>query len=191
MDIVDGDVGGTPLVINNLDGDSNVNFLDIDSDDDGIVDNIESQTTTGYFSPSGIDANDNGLDDAYEGVGYIIPTNTDGADSPDYLDLDSDNDSFNDYIEVWDLNNDGVINSFEPVFSAFDSDSDGLVNNYDANDAALNPTNGQTPFSFPNFDNAATEGNPLKLYSKNLTLIPSLLVTSETSNFASISAKIG
>ena len=67
------------------DGDGIPDYLDIDSDDDGIPDNVEAQTTADYIPPSGVDANDNGLDDAYEQNGNlgIIPVNTDNADLPD------------------------------------------------------------------------------------------------------------
>ena len=43
------------------DGDGIADYLDIDSDDDGIPDNVEAQTTADYVAPSGIDANNNGL----------------------------------------------------------------------------------------------------------------------------------
>ncbi|AUC21089.1 hypothetical protein BTO15_02700, partial [Polaribacter sejongensis] len=101
--------GNTPT---NTDGDAVANYLDLDADNDGIPDNIESQTSKGYIAPSGFgagitDANNNGMDDAYES-GAIIgvnPTNTDenatvNADTiPDYLDLDSDGDGIFDVIE--------------------------------------------------------------------------------------------
>ena len=48
------------------DGDGLVDSLDIDSDNDGITDNVEAQTTRDYIAPSGIDSNNNGLDDIYE-----------------------------------------------------------------------------------------------------------------------------
>jgi len=56
-----------PLV--DFDGDGIINSLDIDSDNDGITDNVEAQTTAGYIAPSGVggtpaflDANGDGLD---------------------------------------------------------------------------------------------------------------------------------
>ena len=79
------------------DGDGIYNFMDLDSDGDGIPDNIEAQTTSGYIFPNGI-YNNLGLDTAY--TNGLTPTNTDGTDNPDYLDLDSDNDSTDDTTEA-------------------------------------------------------------------------------------------
>ncbi|WP_139955909.1 ice-binding family protein [Flavicella sediminum] len=98
-----------------LDGDGVTNELDLDADNDGIPDNIEAQSTKNYGIPTGIDSDDDGLDDAYDatpngssdGTGSIgiVPLNTDenatvGADiTPDYLDLDADGDGVFDVIE--------------------------------------------------------------------------------------------
>jgi hypothetical protein len=75
------------------DGDGKPNYLDIDADNDGIVDNIEGQPTVGYIAPSGMDTDGDGIDNAYDvdgqGFGYV---NTDGGSAPDYVDSDSDND---------------------------------------------------------------------------------------------------
>lgn len=71
------------------------NHLDLDSDNDGVPDNIEAQTTSGYTAPNGDTgatfANNNGINSAY--LGGLTPVNTDGTDNPDYLDLDADNDA--------------------------------------------------------------------------------------------------
>ncbi|MFD2591301.1 DUF6923 family protein, partial [Aquimarina hainanensis] len=90
-----------PLV-EDSDNDGISNHKDLDSDGDGIPDNIEAQTTNGYIPPSGNDSDNDGLDDAYEGTGNegLTPVNTDGTDQPDYLDLDSDNEGGNDTIEA-------------------------------------------------------------------------------------------
>ncbi|RBQ11287.1 tandem-95 repeat protein, partial [Pedobacter miscanthi] len=134
------------------DGDGIPNFLDLDSDGDGIPDNIEAQSTAGYIAPSGVDANRDGLDDAY-GPNGITPVNTDGTDQPDYLDLDSDNDNDSDTLEAYDTDNNGVANV---VALGSDADKDGLDDAFDNNDSAYNPTNAQTPDSFPNLDTPAT-----------------------------------
>src|SRR5690606_28372184 len=57
------------------------NYLDIDSDNDGIVDLYEAQTKATLITLSGNDVNDNGLDDAFDptaGGTFIAPVNTDG-----------------------------------------------------------------------------------------------------------------
>ena len=150
--------GGSGNSLVNTDNSGNANYLDIDADNDGIVDNIEGQTTAGYVAPANQDSDTDGIDNSYDastafGGAGILPTNTDGTDGADYLDLDSDNDSFVDATEGWDTNNDNTPNTLP---TNADADNDGLDDGYDANTAALNPTNGQTPASFPNLDNPST-----------------------------------
>ena len=128
------------------DGDGIPDYLDIDSDDDGIPDNIEAQPTVGYIEPSGIDANANGIDDAYENNGNLglIPIDTDGDGIPDYVDDDSDNDGVPDNIEGHDFDQDGIP---DVVFTGSDKDNDGLDDAYegdtqiddDVNDEIDNP----------------------------------------------------
>ena len=157
---VDDDGDGILTVVegtDNSDSDAYPDYLDIDADGDGIPDNVEAQPTVGYIEPSGIDADGNGLDDAY-GEDGVIPVNTDGVDYPDYLDDDSDNDGVHDYIEGHDLNHDGHPDVEE---IGVDSDGDGLddgyegsnVNDIDANDEIDDPSN-----DLPNFD---ATGDPL------------------------------
>ncbi len=132
----------------NSDTDIYPDYLDIDSDNDGIPDNVEAQTTTGYIPPSLIDANDNGVDDAYETPSEVglIPVNTDAADLPDYLDLDSDNDNIADHIEGHDHDQDGIA---DVIFIGSDKDDDGLDDSFegieqldiDVNDEIDDPIN--------------------------------------------------
>lgn len=100
------------------DGDGIPNYQDLDSDGDGIPDNVEAQTSSGYIAPSGNDANNNGLDDAYESTG-ISAIDTDGDGTPDFLDTDSDNDGINDTTEA------------SLTLSGSDNDNDGLDNSID------------------------------------------------------------
>jgi hypothetical protein len=92
LDIVEGNT--------DTDGDGIVNRLDLDSDGDGIPDNIEAQTTLGYIAPGTFtDTDGDGVNDIYDGNNggtTLVPVNTDLADSPDYLDLNSDNKTGND-----------------------------------------------------------------------------------------------
>ncbi|MEM1040019.1 MAG: Ig-like domain-containing protein, partial [Pseudomonadota bacterium] len=127
------------------------NQLDLDSDDDGITDNLEAQTTAGYIAPSGVDADGDGLDDAYDAddtsadavlSAGLAPVDTDGDGVADYTDHDSDNDGTADIAE----RGDGAPTS---ITSMADSDGDGLLDifegsnandGFDANDENLDPT---------------------------------------------------
>ncbi|MGS5088300.1 DUF4347 domain-containing protein [Hydrogenophaga sp. A37] len=105
--------------------------LDLDSDDDGVTDNMEAQTTAGYVAPSGTDSDGNGLDDAYEsspGAGEgLTPMDSDSDGTADVLDADSDNDGLLDVAE----RGDGQPTS---VTSTTDSDGDGLLDIFEGSD---------------------------------------------------------
>lgn len=124
IDIVEGD--GTV----DTDGDGIPNSLDIDADGDGIIDNIEGQAENHYVPPSGIDDNNNGLDDIYEQGTQtgIYPVDTDGDGIPDYLDSDSDNDGVPDKTEGYDIGSKGIA---EITPTGSDIDGDGLDDAYD------------------------------------------------------------
>jgi len=64
------------FAITDIDNDGIANCFDIDSDDDGIPDNVEAQPTIGYIPPSGTINQDTGIDTIY-GSG-ISPEDTDG-----------------------------------------------------------------------------------------------------------------
>ncbi|MDX1769003.1 MAG: gliding motility-associated C-terminal domain-containing protein, partial [Arenibacter troitsensis] len=115
------------------DGDGYPDRVDIDSDNDGIPDNVEAQTTEGYIAPTGLDSDNDGLDNAYDGPVNqgLIPVNTDGTDMPDYLDLDTDNDTVPDNIEGNDFNFDGTP---DQIYIGTDSDGDGLDDGYEGED---------------------------------------------------------
>lgn len=131
------------------DGDGIPDQNDFDSDNDGIPDFIEAQGSNSIVFAN-IDANEDGIDDAF-GSG-ITPANTDNDSVPDYLDLDSDNDGIHDLDEsgfnLTDADNNGVIdganfgtnglfNSLETfpnsgilnaTYVLSDTDGDGLYN---------------------------------------------------------------
>lgn len=113
------------------DNDGISNDFDSDSDNDGISDFIEAT----YNSQRSGDNNNNGMDDSIEvqltggddinrdGVDdRFHPVDFDGDGMPDYLDLDSDNDTLSDWQE----------SSFIEL-TKIDSDNDGIDNSYDVN----------------------------------------------------------
>ncbi len=167
---------GTPLPTPNSDTDTNPNFLDIDADNDGIVDNIEAQSTLDYVVPSGNDTDNDGLDDSYDPdcsialCGFngtpIVPVNTDASNlnsdtDPDYIDSDSDGDGESDTIEAYDTDDDGVADT---VPSGNDTDNDGLDDNFDIDGANATdtggPTNGGQTATNPFPDTDAVGGEP-------------------------------
>lgn len=160
--ITDATNSGTALPRPNTDAKAGANYVDIDSDDDGIVDIIEALTTVGYLAPLGTDTDGDGLDNRYDvnnGGTAIIPINTDTSDNPDYTDTDSDNDTLNDQIEGYDTNNDGIANTLP---SGLDADNDGLDNAFDsdgtsATNAGKANNNGQVPTFFPDNANAGAD----------------------------------
>lgn len=103
------------------DGDSLTNNIDLDADNDGIPDNVEAQTTLGYVPPNSdsvlVYATNYGVNSQY--LGGLTPTNTDGTDNPDYLDLNSDNEGHDDTTEA------GI------ALAGVDTDNDGLDDNMD------------------------------------------------------------
>ncbi|EIJ39767.1 PA14 domain-containing protein [Galbibacter orientalis DSM 19592] len=106
------------------DNDGIPDYKDLDSDGDGIPDNVEAQTTLGYIAPSG--NRTNGVDNAY-GANGIIPVDTDGDGTPDFLDINSDDQGNNDALEA------GL------TLSNADSDNDGLDNSTDTSVGYADP----------------------------------------------------
>ncbi len=170
-DGVDGDVGNdhsyetsNPLIISSTDdigdadarfeytgngnadndGDDVPDYLDVDSDNDGIYDNYEAQSTAGYVPPGTTDSDKDGLLDAYDTTSGasqngLTPYNHNSASGdliPDYLDLDSDGDNIPDVQEAWDDIADGDSQCDNiSACTSIDSDGDGLVDNFDSDDA--------------------------------------------------------
>ena len=153
----------------NADGTGFPNFMDIDSDDDGVTDNSEAQSTGAYVTLLYMDTETggttDGIDDSYDndtvnfGGSGVVPVDSDGDGTADYLDLDSDNSEEIDAIEGHDTNGDGVINGADVpnantgLFIGTDSDLDGLDDGFDNNVALVDPTNvNLNPNSHPSFD---------------------------------------
>jgi uncharacterized repeat protein (TIGR01451 family) len=121
---LDSDGDGIPDSIESTpdqDSDGIPNYLDKDSDGDFISDTIERAGSDDFTPPSGIDADQNGLDDAFEPGGISPdPVDLDEDSDPDYLDVDSDNDGTSDSDEAFDNDNDG-----QPDTSPSGNDTDG------------------------------------------------------------------
>ncbi|WP_299556706.1 LamG domain-containing protein, partial [Seonamhaeicola sp.] len=114
-----------------LDADGIYDYLDIDSDNDGIPDNIEGQSTLGYILPSGTVNTSGSYMGLWNNYGTgITPVDTDSDTTEDYKDLDSDNDGKNDIEE----------NGMANAITSIDDDKDGLDNAFETNgtnDASL------------------------------------------------------
>ncbi len=136
------------------DSDGLTDNLDLDSDKDGIPDNVEAQTTLGYTPPNSDDlptyAANYGVNSAY--LGGLTPTNTDGTDTPDFIDTNSDNEGANDTSEA------GI------ALSGTDVDNDGLDDNMDTDLAGYTDPGGtiddplNPPLQLLDSDNDATTG---------------------------------
>ena len=133
----------------NADGDAVPNHLDIDSDNDGITDVIESgnmdrnmdgMADDGTAAGIMVDANGDGWDDNHDaGVTYTL---TDGSNDvnqlPDFVTGAGNDDFDSDGIPNWldiDADNDGIIDMIEGVCSAGCADQSG--NMVDANGNGL------------------------------------------------------
>ncbi len=149
-DFFDADQAGFDLMPIDTDNDTIYDCYDIDSDNDGIVDIIEGQNSITYLNLSNKDEDKDGLDDAFDpDFGGTINglVNTDGTDTYDHLDTDSNNDGILDTTEAYDSDNDGVA---ETTASGNDADQDGLDDSFDLRKTSFDPDNGgQTPESFP------------------------------------------
>lgn len=127
-------------------GGAKPNWRDIDSDNDGIPDNVEGLSTAGYRLPAFADTDNDGIDDSYDGAPFaatfggsgIIPYDKDIDGIPDYRDLDTDADGALDIYEGHDYNFNGIADD-NIVPTGVDTDNDGLDNFFDLiNGGSLN-----------------------------------------------------
>jgi len=115
------------------------NMYDLDSDNDGIGDIVEdgwAWFSNGKdrmdLSDSWVDDNLNGWHDTPEAYyNSNLPKDFDGDTVPNYLDLDSDNDTIFDIDEAGVYNGDGDING-DGLGDGTDTDSDGILLPFDA-----------------------------------------------------------
>ena len=121
------------------DGDGVPDYIDADSDNDGIFDTVE------YDAKGDIDVDGDGRGDGYDadslisddeadgdGLLAIIDGNDSDSDASDHgsaayaTPLDSDSDGVPDYLEV-DSNNDGVYDIEDTIYLAYDANGDGVI----------------------------------------------------------------
>ncbi|MGQ8335229.1 Ig-like domain-containing protein, partial [Sunxiuqinia sp. A32] len=132
-DAYDPDNSGTPMDLPDSDSDGMADFIDTDSDDDSVVDNIEAYDFDfdgeAEVEASGDDVNVDGLDDGYSSelitVDLLKDFDGDGVDN--WRDADDDNDGLATYTEtvnIVDTDNDGLVNYMD-----VDSDDDGILDN--------------------------------------------------------------
>jgi hypothetical protein len=139
-----GVAGSGSLNLPNTDGTGRVNVYDIDSDDDGIPDNVEGLPTLSYLLPAGLDSDGDGIDNTYDnffgfGGNGIQPVDSEGDTQPDYIDTNTDNDGIIDLYEGSDLNFNGIIDD-GVALSGVDTDGDGLDDFFDANNSSVEGT---------------------------------------------------
>jgi len=126
--------GGKPLEIPDTDKDGLPDFLDLDSDGDGILDSIElrgDMDADQHPNYRDRDSDGDGVSDAFEKFGDM-----DADGKPNFLDLDSDGDGLSDQYEGLNLcfdcgrvdnNDDGYDDRAQqdPKYPAVDTDGDG------------------------------------------------------------------
>lgn len=163
-----------------LDGDNIADVFDLDSDNDGIPDVVEvglgNLSNGKAYLYQWVDVNQNGMHDISES--QIIPDN-DGDGTPNYLDLDSDNDSVFDVDESWaeninaytgfengdgDINGDGAGDGLESEdFRNKDTNGDGYLEGF--GDGILDIYD--YAFNIYGNDNQGTNVSPFNYYVKD------------------------
>ncbi|MFV8322475.1 choice-of-anchor D domain-containing protein [Flavobacterium sp. LS2R12] len=134
-----------------LDNDGVADMFDLDADNDGIEDVIEAglgslSNAKGKIDVSWVDTNGNGLHDSGESAAALPALDSDGDGIPNYIDLDSDNDSIFDVDESGagntnavsgyqngdgDINGDGVGDGPESeTFRTKDINGDGITEGF-------------------------------------------------------------
>jgi len=108
------------------DNDGVPNYIDLDADQDGISDLVESSLdfSSNELSKALVtDANGDGLDDNYSAAGALHPVDSDADGTPNFLDLDSNNDGVFDLVEAGsdDIDKDGKLDS------VIDANNDGIA----------------------------------------------------------------
>ena len=141
--VTDSDSDGIPDSIESVqdyDNDGVADKYDLDSDNDGLTDVVET---------GGVDLNADGKVDDDSLPRVTQPSDFDGDSLPDYLDLDSDQDGIFDLVETGgdDIDNNGVLDQFRDadadgwddrlrgsVFHGLDADSSGAFDHLEFDD---------------------------------------------------------
>ena len=150
------------LNLRNSDFDPNPDYKDIDSDNDGIPDNVEGMATNSYRLPLFADSDGDGIDDRYDtyngfGGNGITPNDQDGDGIPDYRDTDTDSDGALDIIEGNDLNF-NCLRDDAIMLTGIDTDGDGLDDLFDLDNASVRSTSAYMGH-FGSFSGDATPGS--------------------------------
>ncbi|MEK7952759.1 beta strand repeat-containing protein [Luteolibacter soli] len=125
-DLITGGGHGVALTVPDTDGDGAKNYLDLDSDNDGISDVVESGVglntdTNGVFHTG--DTDGDGIDNAVDGLaGYGDAPGSSGAP------LDTDNDGIPNAYEV-DSDNNGTKDIAGTPYASLDGNGDGRIDN--------------------------------------------------------------
>jgi hypothetical protein len=171
-----------------LDNDGVADLFDLDADNDGIEDIIEAglgslSNGKGKIDVTWIDVNGNGLLDSAEAIAALPALDSDGDGIPNYIDLDSDNDSLFDVDESGagntnavlgfvngdgDINGDGTGDGPESeTFRSKDINGDGIIEGFgdgilDIYDYGTGATN-----QYGNLGQGLATGNPATTYLKD------------------------
>lgn len=173
-----------------LDNDGIADVFDLDADNDGIEDIIEAglgsiSNGKGKIDVAWVDANTNGLLDSAEPTAAIQALDSDGDGIPNYIDLDSDNDSLFDVDESGagntnavtgyvngdgDINGDGAGDGPESeTFRSKDTNGDTVVEGF--GDGILDiydyGTGGTFSSQFGNLGQGTANANPATTYLKD------------------------
>jgi LEA14-like dessication related protein len=173
-----------------LDNDGIADVFDLDADNDGIEDVIEAglgniSNGKGKIDVAWIDVNGNGLLDSAEPTAAIQALDSDGDGIPNYIDLDSDNDSLFDVDESGagntnavtgyvngdgDINGDGVGDGPESeTFRSKDTNGDTVVEGF--GDGILDiydyGTGGTFTSQYGNLGQGTANANPATTYLKD------------------------
>jgi hypothetical protein len=108
------------------DNDGIPNHMDLDSDQDGISDLVESSaefSSNVLSKGSTTDTDQDGLDDSYTALDAMHPIDSDADETPNFLDLDSNNDGVFDLVAAGgkDIDENGQLDSFS------DTNNDGMA----------------------------------------------------------------